>query len=91
MSFIQPLGEGSSLLDLADFLSNTVMMPVVCILTCLFVGFVMKPKTLVEEVRKSAPFKLAGAWTAMVKYIAPILVFVVLIAYVAATFGFISF
>ena len=91
LSFIQPLGEGSSLLDLADFLSNTVMMPVVCILTCLFVGFVMKPKTLVDEIRKSSEFKLAGAWTVMVKFIAPICVLVVLVAYIAMQFGLISF
>lgn len=91
LSFIQPLGEGSSLLDLADFLSNTVMMPVVCILTCLFVGFVMKPKTLVDEIRKSSEFKLAGAWTVMVKFVAPICVLVVLVAYIAMQFGLISF
>lgn len=90
LSFLEPLGAGTSLLDLFDFLSNTVLMPVVAISTCLFVGWVLKPKTLVDEVRISSEFKLAGVWTAMIKYIAPLLVLVVLIAYIAAQFGLVS-
>ena len=90
LSFIQPLGEGSSLLDLFDFISNTVMMPIVAILTCLFVGWVMKPKVIIDEVRISSKFRLAGAYSVMIKYIAPILVFLVLLAYIAAQFGLIS-
>lgn len=91
LSFIQPLGEGSTLLDFFDFLSNSVVMPVVALLTCVFVGWVIKPKTLIDEVRTSSPFKLAGAWTVMVKYVAPVLVVVILVAFVAQTFGVISF
>ncbi len=90
LSFIEPLGAGSSLLDLFDFISNTVMMPIVAILTCLFVGWVMKPKTLIDEIRISSKFVLADAYAVMVKYIAPVLVFAVLLAYVAAQFGLIS-
>lgn len=90
LSFIEPLGAGSSLLDLFDFISNTVMMPVVAILTCLFVGWVMKPETLIKEVRISSKFVLADAYAVMVKYIAPVLVFAVLLAFVGAQFGLIS-
>ena len=90
LSFIEPLGAGSSLLDLFDFVSNTVMMPIVAIMTCLFVGWVMKPKTLVDEVRISSKFRLAGAYSVMIKFVAPILVFVVMLAYIAAQFGLIS-
>lgn len=90
LSDIQPLGEGSSLLDLFDFLSNTVLMPVVAIATCVFVGWILKPKALVDEVRISSEFKLAGAWSVMVKYIAPLLVFFVLLAYIGAQFGLVS-
>ena len=91
LSGLQPLGDGSSLLDLFDFISNSVLMPIVAILTCVFVGWVIKPKTLVDEIKLNTPFKLAGAWSVMVKYIAPILIFVVLVAYVGAQFGLISF
>lgn len=90
LSFIQPLGEGSTLLDTFDFISNSVMMPVVALLTCLFVGWVVKPKTLIDEIKTSSKFVLEKAWTVMIKYIAPVLVVVILIAYVAAQFGMFS-
>lgn len=79
LSWIEPMGEGSSLLDFFDFISNSVLMPIVALLTCIFVGWIIKPKTIIDEVRASSKFKLAGAWTAMVKYIAPILVLVILL------------
>ena len=90
LSFIEPIGEGSSMLDFADFISNSVMMPIVALLTCIFVGWIIKPKTLIDEVRISSKFKAAGVWTAMIKYIAPVLVLIILVAYVAAQFGFFS-
>ncbi len=89
-SFIEPLGAGTSLLDLADFFSNSVLMPIVALLTCIFVGWIIKPKAIIDEVRVSSKFSAAGAWTVMIKYIAPVLVIVILVAYVAAQFGFFS-
>ena len=77
--WIEPLGPGTQLLDFFDFLSNSVMMPIVALLTCVFVGWIVKPKTVIDEVRTSAKFKLAGAWTVMIKYIAPILVIAILV------------
>ncbi|MDR0513552.1 MAG: sodium-dependent transporter [Coriobacteriaceae bacterium] len=90
LSFIEPLGAGSSLLDLFDFVSNSVMMPLAALLTCIFVGWIIKPKVLVEEVRQSSPFKAEKVWVVLVKYVAPLLVIVILIAYVAQQFGLLS-
>lgn len=90
LSFIQPLGDGSTLLDFFDFISNSVLMPIVALLTLIFVGWIIKPKILVDEIKQSSPFKLEKAWVIMVKYIAPILVAVILVAYVGAQFGFIK-
>ena len=90
LSFIEPLGPGSSLLDFFDFISNSVMMPIAALLTCIFVGWIIKPKVIIDEVKQSSPFKLEKAWTVMIKYIAPVLVSVILIAYVAAQFGLFS-
>ena len=78
--WIEPLGPGTQLLDFFDFLSNSVMMPIVALLTCVFVGWIIKPKEIIDEVRASSKFKLAGAWTVMIKYIAPVLVIVILVA-----------
>lgn len=90
LSFIQPLGEGSSILDFLDFVSNSVMMPIAALLTCVFVGWIIGPKVVIDEVRESAKFKLAGVWTVMVKYIAPVVLVVILVAYVAQTLGLFS-
>ena len=78
--WIEPLGEGTQLLDFFDFLSNSVMMPIVALLTCIFVGWIVKPKAVIDEVRVSSRFKLADAWTVMIKYIAPVLVIAILLA-----------
>ena len=51
----------------------------------------MKPKTLIDEIEVSAPFKLQAAWSVMVKYIAPVLVIVIMVAYVGAQFGVFKF
>ena len=90
LSFIQPLGEGSTMLDFFDFISNSVMMPIAALLTCVFVGWIIKPKTIADEIKESSPFKLEKAWTVMIKYIAPVLIVVILVAYVAQQFGFFS-
>ena len=90
LSFIQPLGEGTSILDFMDFLSNSVMMPIVALLTCIFVGWIIGPKMIEEEVMLSAPFKPRKLWAFMIKYIAPVALVVILVAYVAQAFGFFS-
>ena len=78
--WIEPLGPGTQLLDFFDFISNSVMMPIVALLTCIFVGWIVKPKVVIDEVRASSKFRGAGAWTLMIKYIAPVLVIVILVA-----------
>ena len=78
--WIEPLGPGTQLLDFFDFLSNSVMMPIVAFLTCIFVGWVVKPRFIIDEVRLSSKFSLAFPWTIMIKFIAPVLVAAILIA-----------
>ena len=83
--------RGSTLLDFFDFISNSVIMPIVALLTCIFVGWIIKPKAIVDEVKISSEFKVEKAWTVIIKYVAPVLVVVILVAFVAQTFGLISF
>lgn len=90
LSFIQPLGEGSSILDLLDFVSNSVMMPIAALMTCIFVGWIIKPKVVIDEVKVSAKFGAEKAWTVFIKFIAPIVLVVILVAYVAQTMGLFS-
>ncbi|WP_169755893.1 sodium-dependent transporter [Mobiluncus curtisii] len=91
LSFIQPLGEGSTILDFLDFMTSSVMMPLGGLLMCLFFGWRKKPEVLIDEVRLSGEFKRAGLWGVMIKYVAPILLVAIFITSVLKTFGIISF
>ncbi len=82
--------QDSQLLDFFDFLSNTVMMPIVALLTCIFVGWIIKPKTLIQEVKQSSKFTGEKLFIVMIKYIAPVFVVVILVAYIMNTAGIIS-
>lgn len=88
LSGIQPLGEGSSLLDFFDFISNSVIMPIVEILTCLMFGWLVKENILAREIKESSAFKLEKAWTIMIKFIAPVLIAIILIWNVLPYLGF---
>lgn len=82
--------QDSQLLDFFDFVSNTIMMPIVALLTCIFVGWIIKPKTIIDEVRQSSKFKSAKLFTVMIKFVAPIFVVMILVAYVMNAMGIIT-
>ena len=81
--------QDSQLLDFFDFVSNTILMPIVALLTCVFVGWIIKPKIILTEVRQSSEFKSAKLFTVMIKYVAPVFVVVILVAYIMAAAGII--
>lgn len=70
---------GKSILDMMDFLSNSVLMPIVAFFTCIFVGFVVKPKCVIDEVKETdGNFKHEKMFTIMIKWIAPIFLVLIL-------------
>lgn len=88
LSFVKILGMG--LLDFSDFISNSVLMPIVAMLTCIFVGFIVKPKTVIDEVENNGSFKEKKFYVAMLKWIAPICLALILIFAVSEALGFIT-
>ena len=81
---------GFSILDFFDFLSNSVLMPIVAFLTCIFVGYVIKTKTISDEVELSGPFKRKKLFVIMIQYIAPIFIVAILISSVLNSLGIIK-
>lgn len=78
--FKLPNGQQGQLLDVLDFLSNNIAMPIVAIGSCIFVGWVLKPDRIIAEVtRNGEKFRRKGIYTVMVKYIAPVLLFFILL------------
>ena len=70
---------GFSFLDFFDFVSNSVLMPVVALLTCIVVGYIIKPKALIEEAElSSGGFSGKKLFTIVIRYIAPICIVLIL-------------
>lgn len=69
-----PNGGVAQILDIFDYLTNNILMPVVAIGTCLLVGWAVKPKTIIEEATKNGErFSRQGLYVVMVKFVTPIM------------------
>ena len=75
-----PTGGKGQLLDILDYLSNNVLMPVLAIGTCILIGWVAKPKTVIDEAAKNGErFLRKGLYIVMVRFVAPILLVTILL------------
>jgi len=75
-----PAGKNAQILDIMDYISNYVLMPVVSIATCIFIGWVVKPRTIIDEVtRNGEHFGREKLYVVMVKFITPALLFLLLL------------
>ena len=81
---------GMQILDFFDFTSNSLIMPIVAFATCLFIGFFLKPKAIIEEVEKNGEFKAKTLFSFMIKYIAPLCILLILASSILSAFGIIK-
>ena len=81
---------GLQFLDFFDFISNSVIMPVVALLTCILIGYIIKPKALIAEIEQSGKFKRKTLFTIVIKYIAPVCIVAILIFSVLEGMGVIK-
>ena len=82
---------GMQFLDFFDFLTNSVMMPIAAIATCLFVSKVVGLKKMEEEITQDGqPFRRKKIFHFMIQYLCPIFAAIILISSVANAFGWIS-
>ena len=82
---------GMQFLDFFDFMSNTIMMPILAIFTCVFVGFILKPQAIIDEVESNGKkFKNKKLFVVMIKYIAPLFILLILVSSILNTFGIIK-
>lgn len=88
LSFIQIIGLG--LLDFFDFLSNSVLMPIVAILTCVCIGHFVGPGVVEDEVELNGPFKVKKFYNVMIKWIAPLCLILILVFAVSEAMGWIK-
>jgi len=74
-------GKTAQILDILDYASNSVLMPIVAIATCILVGWMVKPKTITDEVTLGKiKFSREKLYVVMIKYVTPIMLFILLLS-----------
>lgn len=81
---------GMQFLDLFDFISNSLLMPLTALGTCLFAAWVLGLGPLSEEVRLSSRFRGERLFNACIKFIAPVFLTAILVSSILDAFGFLS-
>ena len=75
-----PNGTVGQILDIMDYVSNNVLMPIVALATCILIGWIVSPKVIIDEVtRGGSKFTRKGLYIIMVKFIAPAFLLILLL------------
>lgn len=85
--FVTPLGM--TILDFLDFLSNSVMMPIAALCTCILIVKVIGFDRIAKEIRISSAFKRERLFRICLRYLAPICIVIILLSSIASAFGWI--
>lgn len=81
---------GMQFLDFFDFISNAILMPLVALATCLFIGYVVKPKVIEDEIESSETFKSKKLYRVLIQYVSPVLIVLILISSILNALGIIT-
>ena len=72
-----PNGSDAQILDIMDYISNNIFMPIVAISECILIGYIIKPETIIEEVEKNnTKMGRKVLYKIMIKYVAPVLLII---------------
>ncbi len=72
-----PNGVTAQILDIMDYVSNNILMPIVSISTCILIGWILKTKTVIDETTKNGEvFNRKNLYIFMVKFAAPLLLII---------------
>lgn len=82
---------GMTILDMMDFITNSVLMPICALLTCIFVAYVIGVNVIHDEVKISSPFKRQKLFDIMIKYVAPVFIIAILVSSVLEATGVLKF
>lgn len=82
---------GMDFLTFFDYISNSVLMPIVAFLTSIMIGWFVGPDYVIDEVTKNGEkFGRKNVYRVVIKYIAPVLLFIILVFYTLAQFGVVN-
>ena len=72
-----PNGSTAQLLDIMDYISNSVMMPLIALLSTILIGWVKTPEYVIGEMELGGcPFRRKRVYNVMIRYIAPIMMLI---------------
>ncbi len=78
---------GLSVLDFFDFFSNNILLPIVALLTAVFVGYVITPRAISGEVEISSKFKSRRLFGIIIRLVAPLSIVIILVSSILGVFG----
>ena len=82
---------GMQFLDFFDFLTNSVMMPIAAMCTCLLIVKAVGLDAIEKEVMiDGAPFKRKKIFNFMIRWLCPLFVVIILLSSLASVFGLIT-
>ena len=74
---VLPTAASAQLLDVLDYISNNLLMPIVAIGTCILIGWVVKANMVIDEVEKTGcQMGRKRLYRVMIKFVAPIMLFI---------------
>lgn len=72
-----PNGSVGQLLDIMDYISNSVMLPLIALLSTVLIGWIKTPDYVIGEMeRNGETFRRKKLYTIMMRYVAPIMMLV---------------
>ena len=75
-----PNGSTAQVLDTMDYISNNLFMPLVGLSTCILIGWILGPEIIIKEITKNGEtFGRRSLYIVMMKYVAPIMLFILLL------------
>ncbi len=69
---------GMNLMDLFDYIGNSLLTPIVALISCIFIGWVITPTVLSDELGNSGTFKRQKSFEFVIKWLAPIFIIAVM-------------
>lgn len=89
-SHVKFFGGTKDILDTMDLITNSILMPITALLTCIFAGYVWGTDKIKSEIELSGKFNREKLFNVMIKYIAPVFLIAVLVSSLLDAFGIIK-
>ncbi len=70
---------GMAILDFMDHVGNSIITPLVALISCIFIGWIVGPNVLSDEIGQSGEFKRRRSFEFIVRWIAPVFITAVFI------------